>query len=108
MIQKKEQMALKRFKTLLLEQFGKEIVGIRLFGSKARGDAHAHSDIDVLVVIREDDWHMKEAIGKIATTILIDEGIYLSVKVMGRQTYQRLMALKSPFLINIRREGVRL
>jgi predicted nucleotidyltransferase len=108
MIQKKEQVALKRFKTLLLEQFGSEVIGVRLFGSKARGDSNTDSDIDVLVVIRQDDWHMKEAIGKIATTILIEEGIYLSVKVMGRPTYQRLTALGSPFLLNIRREGVRL
>ena len=107
MLLKQEQKALLQFKKCLLEQFGNEIVGIRLFGSKARGNARLDSDIDVLVITRHDDWHIKEAIGKIATSILLDESVYLSVKVLGKPTYQRLMILKSPFLQNISREGVR-
>lgn len=107
MLPKQEEKALRQFKESLLEQFGNEIVGIRLFGSKARGDARLDSDIDVLVITRQDDWHIKEGIGKIATRILLDEGVYLSIKVLGKPTYQRLMVLKSPFLRNISREGVR-
>ena len=108
MLKKREQRALRRFKELLLNQFKDEVVGIRLFGSKARGDARADSDIDVLVITTRDDWHIKEAIGKIATTILLDEEVYLSVKVLGKPTYERLRILKSSFLRNVIREGIRL
>ena len=108
MLKKKEERALRRFKELLFNRFRDEVVGIRLFGSKARGDARADSDIDVLVITRNDDWHLKESIGKIATTILLDEEVYLSVKVLGKPTYERLKVLKSPFLRNVMREGIRL
>ena len=108
MIKKNEKQALQRFKTLLLKQFGSHILGVRLFGSKARGDDRANSDIDVLVITRNDNWNIKKAIGRIATTILVEDGIYISVKVLGRPTFKRLTALKSPFLRSIAHEGMRL
>ena len=73
MLPKRKEKALRRFKELLLEQFENEIVGIRLFGSKARGDARFDSDIDVLVITRRDDWQLKEAIGKVVTSILLEK-----------------------------------
>ncbi len=108
LLSEQEEKALKRFKELLLKQLGDEIVGIRLFGSKARGDSRPDSDIDLLVVTHRDDWHIKDAIGKIATAILLDENVYLSVKVFGKPSYDRFLSLKSPFLKNISREGVSL
>ena len=104
--EKNEQEALKRFKELLIQQFGSEIVSIRLFGSKARGDSHKESDINVLVTTKKDDWHLKEEIGKVATKILLDVGVYLSVKVMGQTLQQRLLYVGSPFIRNIMSEGI--
>jgi predicted nucleotidyltransferase len=108
MLKKREQTALHRFKEMLVKQFGSEIKGIRLFGSKARGDATSESDIDVLVITQHDDWHLKEKIGKLATAILLEEDVYLSVKVLGEPSYRRLRKYHSPFLINVEREGITL
>ena len=108
MLLEKEQRALQRFKEILNRRFGSEIKALRLFGSKARNDARSDSDIDVLVVTRQDDWRLKEEIGKVATLILLEEGIYLSVKVLGEPSYQRLTRLASPFLKNISRDGISL
>ena len=105
MISKKEQRALTRFKEILTQKFGSRITHLRLFGSKARGDDRPDSDIDVLVVTQEDDWKLKEEIGKVATFILLEEGVYLSLKVFGEKSYDRLTRLASPFLKNIAREG---
>lgn len=108
MLEKQEEKALKSFKDILAQQFGSEVVSIRLFGSKARGDFHAESDIDVLVVTRQDDWHLKERIGKVATAVLLDTGVYLSVKVMGQSSQQRLLYVGSTFIRNVMSEGIAL
>ncbi|MBI3320283.1 MAG: nucleotidyltransferase domain-containing protein, partial [Candidatus Omnitrophica bacterium] len=79
---------------------------IHLFGSKARGDAGPESDVDLLIVTEHNDWKLKEQIGRVATEILLAEGIYLSIKVLGRVLYQRLVVLEAPFIKNVLREGV--
>lgn len=103
-----EQQALNRFREILTKQFGPEIISVHLFGSKARGDAHPESDIDVLVVTRHEDWRLKEKVGRVATEILLDLGVYLSVKVLGKPLHQRLMSAGSPFIRNVMREGIAL
>ncbi len=108
MLDKREQEALKHFKEILDQKFGSEILNIRLFGSKARGDSHAASDIDVLVVTQKGDWRIKEEIGKVATKILLDYGIYLSVKVIGQSFQQRLIDVGSSFIRNVMSEGIAL
>ena len=108
MLEMQEQKALKNFKEVLIRQFGSEIVDIRLFGSKARGDSHKESDIDILVTTQQDDWHLKERIGKVATDILLDYGVYLSVKVMGRSSQKKLIYVGSPFMRNSMSEGIAL
>lgn len=105
-LEKQEEKTLKRFKEILTERFRQEIVSVHLFGSKARGDVHQESDIDIMVVTQHDDWRLKEQIGKVATQILLDYGIYLSVKVLGRSLRERLVKVDSPFIRNVLREGI--
>jgi len=42
---------LKRIKAPLAEAFGERLKGVVLYGSEARGEARADSDIDVLVLL---------------------------------------------------------
>ena len=101
-----EQRAVERFAATLRERWGREILEIHLFGSKARGDAGPESDVDLLIVTERDDWKLKDEIGRVATAILLSEGIYLSIKVLGKALYQRFVALEAPFIKNVLREGV--
>lgn len=101
-----ERIAVEHFSATLRERWGSEIREIHLFGSKARGDAGLESDIDLLVVTKRDDWKLKDEIGRVATKILLADGIYLSIKVLGKALYQRLVALEAPFVKNVLREGV--
>jgi predicted nucleotidyltransferase len=44
---------LERYRALLVSRFGDRVLAIRLFGSRARGDASEESDADVCVVVRD-------------------------------------------------------
>lgn len=62
---KKEQKALDEFTQQLTTKYSNRIDRIVLYGSKARGDAHINSDIDLLVVVKDkqprviDDWGLE-------------------------------------------------
>ncbi|MBI1883921.1 MAG: nucleotidyltransferase domain-containing protein [Chlamydiae bacterium] len=101
-----ERSALQDFKKVLLERFRSQVSEIFLFGSKARGDSKSDSDIDVLVITQQDDWKLKDKIGRLATDILLDEGIYLSIKVLGQKHYQYMKWLEAPFIKNVLKEGI--
>jgi len=48
-----EQHALQRFKTILESLLADNLISLRLFGSRARGEGTEESDLDVLAVQRE-------------------------------------------------------
>jgi predicted nucleotidyltransferase len=52
---------LERFLELLKETFGDSLVSLVLYGSVARGDAKADSDIDLLLILRDppDNYHRR-------------------------------------------------
>ena len=105
-LSEQEQKAVEHFAATLRERWGSEILEIHLFGSKARGDAGPESDVDLLIVTERNDWKLKDEIGRVATAILLSDGIYLSIKVFGKTIYQRFVALEAPFIKNVLREGV--
>ncbi len=47
-----ERASLAAFVDRLRQRYGDNLLRVRLFGSKARGDAHEESDFDLLVVLR--------------------------------------------------------
>lgn len=105
-LNEKEKQALVRFKELLAQQFPVRFDEMKLFGSKARGDASKFSDIDVLVVIAnavwQDSWPIHQAANKVALEMDVD----LSVKILDPNAVKRLRAKGSPLISNIDRERV--
>ena len=59
MVETVARAALEEFRSWLEERFGARLNEIKLFGSRARGDAREDSDIDVLVAV--DDLTSAEA-----------------------------------------------
>ena len=101
-----EKEALHIFKTELERTIGEGLFEITLFGSKARGDSTAESDIDILVIVESEDWHICNEIYRIATDIQLDNDVYISPKVLSRKDYSRNRDIGTPFIINILEEGV--
>ena len=50
-----EQQALNRFRDALQSLLGKNLLSMRLFGSRVRGEQTEESDLDVLVLVEKKD-----------------------------------------------------
>ncbi|MDQ1329011.1 MAG: uncharacterized protein QG641_2297 [Candidatus Poribacteria bacterium] len=102
----KDQLALKKFKEAVTKALGNEFVELKLFGSKARGDAREDSDIDVLVITNSGNWRLSDVVYHIVTDILLDDEIDISPKVIGKEDYKRLYEKGYPFVKNVIRDGI--
>ena len=57
-----EQLAVRKFRMRVEEELADNLIEMKLFGSKARGDAREGSDVDILVIISSDDWRICDVI----------------------------------------------
>ena len=99
-----ELVALRKLKEALTRDF--QLVELRLFGSKARGDSDPESDIDVLVVLRECDWQTKRKVFDLCFDIGLENDVLLSPIVYSRSRFQSGLTRVTPFYQNVEREGV--
>lgn len=86
------------------EACGDAIEEILLFGSVARGDDRPDSDIDILVITREEDYRIRELLTGIAFDLLVETGDYLSIKVLSRADVRAHRHYS--FLRNVAADGV--
>jgi len=87
--------------------YGDRLVQTVLYGSQARGDAQAGSDIDVLVVLRSplEPAHEISRLGPFLTTLSLDHDTLVSCAFVSEERFREE---QSPFLMNVRREGIAL
>ena len=90
--------------------FQQEPIDVILFGSYARGDADAGSDVDVLLLldvprqeIAEKNWQ----VGDLAAELLMQYGVVVAPIVESRSYFESNAEIL-PFYRNIRAEGVRM
>lgn len=102
---KKINNILKEFKAEVEKLYGKRLKNILLYGSWARGEATDNSDIDLVVVLEGDIKPGKEIdrMIDIITEINLKHQVLISVYPVSEKDY---LELKSPILLNIRKEGV--
>ena len=99
------QVILNEFKCELRSLYGERLKDVILFGSHARGEARADSDIDVMVVLRGDVAPGREIdrMIDVITELSLKYSVLLSVVPVAEDKYLRR---NSPLLLNVRREGV--
>ena len=107
-IQTRYQKAVDEFLRRVLENYRNKIEGIILFGSVARGEARGDSDIDFLVVVKEQNLaDMKEIYG-IAFGVSMEHSVEVSPKVYGASEILKRLELGAPFINEVLNEGVSL
>lgn len=84
---------------------GEVLDTVLLYGSHARGEERAESDIDVLCVLREsfDYGDMIARTSELTARLSLEYGVVLSRAFVTRDDYE---SRQLPFLMNVRREGV--
>ncbi|MFQ6079813.1 MAG: nucleotidyltransferase domain-containing protein, partial [Thermodesulfobacteriota bacterium] len=60
-----ERKAIESFVKELRRKLGEEILSIRLFGSRVRGDFHRDSDIDVFILVKKRTLDIEDMITEI-------------------------------------------
>ena len=98
--------ALTDYVTRAVRLYPDEILTITLYGSQARGDAKAESDIDVLVVVRRDTSTLRQALTDLAWQIQFEYGVVISDIIRSVEQFNRMRGNRFPFYQNIEREGV--
>ncbi len=101
-----EAAALRDFVMRLQSQVGDRLVDVTLFGSKARGDANATSDIDVLVLVSSDDPKLLSDVRASGFDILLNHGVFLSIHAMSQQQFHELANVNSLYYRNILQDGI--
>jgi uncharacterized protein len=94
-----------RVKAHLHETYGEGIRRVILYGSYARGEATQDSDIDVLVLVAPflDTSEVRKSLSDLLLDIVLEEGELVSVVAVSEDRYEDH---NSPFMVNVKREGV--
>ncbi len=96
---------LKKLKKGLLQIYGDRIDRILLYGSRARGDNRPDSDIDILIVLK-DDFNYSEMLrlsSDLATSLSLENDVVISRVFVSKEQFEHRQI---PFLMNVRREAV--
>ena len=96
---------LNQLKAGLKKIYGKQLKSVYLFGSRARGDANADSDVDVLIVLSDFKKYGAELrrTGELVGKLSLDYGETVSVIFSREQEWKHD---KLPLLMNIRAESI--
>jgi|SRR5882724_10771756 len=93
-----------RIRTSLRAIYGDRIERLVLFGSRARGDAHADSDYDIAVFLEDltDRWGEFHRLADLRTDILAETGAFLEARPFRAGAYRD----RTPLMHELRRDGV--
>lgn len=99
-------LAIARCVRAFLERtYGSGVKSVILYGSQVRGMATEDSDVDLLVIVDDSlkPDEVRHSLSDLLLDILLEEGELVSVIVLPESFYK---SHSSPFLLNVREEGV--
>ena len=98
--------ALAAFVERIQQRFDGLILSAILFGSRARGEASADSDVDVLAVIDKEGYRVRKEIRYLAAEVWLEYGLFLSTRVWSRSHWRKLQEMQTLLYRNIQRDSI--
>jgi predicted nucleotidyltransferase len=101
-----EKAGLGEIKQRVQSMVGQRLRGIRLFGSKARGDFDPESDLDIAILVegldRDTKWRIIEIVADVELKFLL----VVSSLILSWEDFQSLRARERRLALDIESEGV--
>lgn len=107
-LSEQEKAALAEFIGQMQERYPNEIVQVILFGSKTRGDFDEESDLDLLIVVKSDDWRLHRQIGHLAIEPMLKYDAVISTLTINQERYRKLKKHSTSLYQNLQAEGINL
>lgn len=105
-LQINEQAALAEFTTRLLQQPDIHVVSIRLFGSKARGDFGSDSDLDLLVILENADWTVRDRVHLLAARVSLEHNVLINTHLLNHSDWINLSRRRATLWQHVQRDGI--
>ena len=106
LVQDAEQEAIQSFLASLWARYPSRLFQAILFGSKARGDSHSDSDVDILLIVDEDDWRFRHAISDVAADVSLEYAVLIGSQAISQERWQRMGRERFSFYENVVRESI--
>jgi len=78
-----------------------------IYGSKARGDAHPESDLDVLLIVKNHAGNLKRELRRIGYTLAATSEVVPSILAYTEDEWEQRKKSGSPFRRAVERDAVR-
>jgi len=103
-----DQEIVKKFAQVLRENFSSHLKLLLIFGSRAKNLAKPGSDYDFLIVLKEKNNRVIDAIYDEVVSFLVDYGVDISLKIYSEDDFNKKLFLGVPFVTEIKKSGIKL
>ena len=101
-----ERTWLDRYREAIRKECPDAVRDLLIYGSKARGDAHEDSDIDMLVIVKKGHDHVKNRLTDMADDLAVTANAAPSAIALTEDEWGRMKELRLPFQRNVERDAV--
>jgi len=100
--------AVGEFVARVRELLGTELRHVRLFGSRARGEGHEHSDLDIALIVAPGGRNRRYTVYDLAFDVGLKHSVNVAPLILEEQQFQELKRRERLLALDIERDGITL